>query len=676
MTRILVTSALPYANGDIHIGHLVEYLMTDIYVRARKLAGEDVVYMCASDSHGTPIEVNARKKGVTPEEMVAEYNRRHFEDFSGFGIEFDRFYTTHSDETRVHAERIFTRLTENGMIYKKDVEQYYCEEDQRFLPDRFVKGTCPRCGAEDQYGDSCEKCGATYDPTDLKNSFCVLCQKAPTRRSSVHYFVDLEKARPEIAKWVADERHLHPEMRNWLEVNFLKNELRPWDISRDAPYFGFKIPGETDKFFYVWLDAPVGYIGTTQKYCDENAGRENAGRDFAGYWERGADCRIVHVIGKDITYFHTLFWPAMLHAGGYNLPDRVQIHGFLTVNGEKMSKSRGTSITARTYLKHLDPQFLRFYYASKLGPGPDDLDLNLEEFALRVNAELVNKIANLASRSVALLSKRLEGKTGALDPAAEALAAAAREKVPAILAHYQNFEFARAVREICAIAEVANKYLQDAEPFKLVGAEPEKARAILSSALAFVKSLAILIGPVLPQLKERTEKMFGAPAPWRFADADFALPPSQLTPFDRLVDRVDPAVVAAMIEDTRAQFAPPPGPGDRVTPFKEIIEIDDFGKLDLRVATVLTAVKVEGSDKLLQVTVDLGREQRNIFAGLAQHIDPATLVGRQVVVLANLKPRKMRFGVSEGMILAAEDVDGKLSVLGPVTGLFPGATIS
>ncbi|MBU1070593.1 methionine--tRNA ligase [Myxococcota bacterium] len=670
MSRILVTSALPYANGDIHIGHLVEYLMTDIYVRAMKLAGEDVVYMCASDSHGTPIEVNARKKGMTPEEMVAEYNRRHLEDFTGFGIEFDRFYTTHSDETRIHAERIFSRLTEGGLIYKKDVEQYYCEEDKRFLPDRFVKGTCPRCGAEEQYGDSCEKCGATYDPTDLKDSFCVLCQKHPTRRSSLHYFVDLEKARPEIAKWVADEKHLHPEMRNWLEANFLKNELRPWDISRDAPYFGFRIPGETDKFFYVWLDAPVGYIGTTQKYCDEK------GLDFAGYWEKGADCRIVHVIGKDITYFHTLFWPAMLHTGGYNLPERVQIHGFLTVNGEKMSKSRGTSITARTYLKHLDPQFLRFYYASKLGPGPDDLDLNLEEFALRVNAELVNKIANLASRSVALLSKRLEGKTGEPDPAAAELAASALEKVPSILAHYRNFEFSRAMREICAIAEVANKYLQDAEPFKLVGAEPEKARAILSSALAFVKSLAILIGPVLPLLKERTEKMFQATAPWTFADADFALAPAQLTPFDRLVDRVDPAVVEAMIEDTRAQFAPPPGPGDRVTPFKEIIEIDDFGKLDLRVATVLTAIKVEGSDKLLQVTVDLGREKRNIFAGLAAHIDPATLVGRQVVVLANLKPRKMRFGVSEGMILAAEDIDGKLSVLGPVTELFPGATIS
>jgi len=670
MTRTLVTSALPYANGDIHIGHLVEYLMTDIHVRALRAAGEDVIYMCASDSHGTPIEVNARKKGQTPEEMVAEYNRRHLEDFTGFQIAFDRFYTTHSDETRHHAERIFTRLKEAGLIYKKDVEQYYCEEDKRFLPDRFVKGACPRCGAEDQYGDSCEKCGATYDPTDLKNSFCVLCQKAPTRRSSVHYFVDLEKARPEIAAWVAGDGHLHPEMRHWLEVNFLKNELRPWDISRDAPYFGFKIPGEPDKYFYVWLDAPVGYIGTTQKYCDEK------GLDFAAWWEKGADCRVVHVIGKDITYFHTLFWPAMLHNGGYTLPSRVQIHGFLTVNGEKMSKSRGTSITARTYLKHLDPQFLRFYYASKLGPGPDDLDLNLEELVLRVNAELVNKLANLASRSVALLSKRLEGKTGALDPGAEEILTAARAKVPEIVAHYRAFEFARAVRELCAIAETANKYLQDAEPFKLVAAEPERAREILSAALAFVKGLAILVGPVLPEFQVRCERMFQAPAPWTFADADFTLAPGTLTPFERLVDRVDPAAVAAMVEDTRAQFAPPPGPGDRVPAFKDTIEIDDFGKLDLRVATVLEAKKVEGSDKLLQVTVDLGREQRNIFAGIAAHVDPAWLTGRQVVVLANLKPRKMRFGVSEGMILAAEDVDGKLSPLGPALELFPGATIS
>lgn len=670
MSRMLVTSALPYANGDIHIGHLVEYVMTDIFVRAMRMAGEDVVYMCASDSHGTPIEVNARKKGMTPEEMVAEYNRRHLEDFTAFQIHFDRYYTTHSEETRLHAERIFARLQEAGLIYKKDVEQYYCEKDARFLPDRFVKGACPRCGAPDQYGDSCEKCGATYDPTDLKDPFCVLCREHPHRRSSVHYFVDLEKARPAIAEWVAQEGHLHPEMRNWLEVNFLKNELRPWDVSRDAPYFGFRIPGETDKYFYVWMDAPVGYIGTTQKYCSET------GRDFAGYWERGADCRIVHVIGKDITYFHTLFWPAMLHHGGYNLPSRVQIHGFLTVNGEKMSKSRGTSITARTYLQHLDPQHLRFYYASKIGSGPDDLDLNLEEFVLRVNAELVNKVANLASRSISLLSKRLEGRTGALDPAAADLLAAARAKVPVIVEHYRAFEFARAVREICTLAEAANKYLQDAEPFKLVSSDPERARSILSAALAFVKGLSILLGPVLPQMKEKVEAMFGAAVPWTFSDAAFDLAPQTVGAFDRLVDRVDPAAVNAMVEETRAQFSPEPAPGQRVPEFKPIVEIDDFAKLDLRVATVLDARRVEGSDKLIRVEVDLGREKRTIFAGLAQHVDCASLVGRQVVVLANLKPRKMRFGVSEGMILAAEDIDGRLAVLSPESALFPGAVIS
>lgn len=670
MSCMLVTSALPYANGDIHIGHLVEYIMTDIFVRAMRLAGEDAIYMCASDSHGTPIEVNARKKGMTPEEMVAEYNRRHFEDFTAFQIHFDRYYTTHSEETRVHAERIFARLQQAGFIYKKDVEQYYCEHDGRFLPDRFVKGMCPRCGAPDQYGDSCEKCGATYEPTDLKDPFCVLCHELPQRCSSTHYFVDLEKARPAIAQWVAQDGHLHPEMRTWLEANFLKNELRPWDISRDAPYFGFRIPGESEKYFYVWMDAPVGYIGTTQKYCEE------VGRDFAKYWEHGAACRIVHVIGKDITYFHTLFWPAMLYYGGYNLPSRVQIHGFLTVNGEKMSKSRGTSVTARTYLQHLDPQYLRFYYASKLGPGPDDLDLNLEEFVLRVNAELVNKVANLASRSISLLSKRLEGRTGVLDEHAREMCEDARAKVPIIIELYRTFEFAKAVREICALAEAANKYLQDAEPFKLVASDPEHARAILSTALAFVKSLAILLGPVLPLMKERVEAMFGAIVPWTFADATFDLAPQTVGAFERLIDRVDAVAVQAMVEETRAQFAPEPTPAEKVPEWKPIVEIDDFGKLDLRVATVLHANKVEGSDKLIRVEVDLGREKRTIFAGLAQHVDCASLVGRQVVVLANLKPRKMRFGISEGMILAAEDIHGQLAVLSPVDVLFPGAIIS
>ncbi len=670
MTQTLVTAALPYANGDIHIGHLVEYLMTDMYVRACRLAGENIIYICASDSHGTPIEVNAAKKGITPEQMVAEYNRRHLEDFSGFQIAFDRFYTTHSEETRLHAERIFQRLSEAGLVYKKDVEQFYCEHDHRFLPDRFVKGACPRCAAPEQYGDSCEKCGATYDPTDLKESYCVLCNNPPTRRVSMHYFVDLEKARSPISQWVDGEGHLHSEMQNWLRVNFLKNELRPWDISRDAPYFGFRIPGETDKFFYVWMDAPVGYIGTTQKYCDELK------LDFSSWWERESSTRIIHVIGKDITYFHTLFWPAMLHYGGYRLPERVQIHGFLTVNGEKMSKSRGTSVTARTYLNHLDPQYLRFYYASKLGPGPDDLDMNLEEFVLRVNAELVNKIANLASRSISLLSKRLEGRTGPCDPNARDLVATAAERVPGIINHYRNFEFARAVREICSIAEGANKYLQDTEPFKLVGTDPEKARGILSTALAFVRSLSILLGPVLPEFKKQVEHMFSAPEPWNFADADFQLEPGDILPFERLVDRVDPARVEAMIQETREQNAEPPGPEERVPPFRDIIGIDDFSKLDLRCATVLFARRVEGSDKLLQVEVDLGREKRTIFAGIAAFVDPGTLVGKQVVVLANLKPRKMRFGVSEGMILAAEDPDGNLALLSPSAPLFPGSTIS
>ncbi len=682
MSKTLVTSALPYANGDIHIGHLVEYIQTDIFVRFLRLRGEEVIYMCASDTHGTPIEINARKKGMTPEEMVARYNVEQFEDFSGFQIAFDRFYTTHSPETRGHAERIFHRLREAGLIYEKEVEQFYCEHDARFLPDRFVRGVCPKCKAQDQYGDSCEKCGTTYSPTELIDPACSLCANPPVRKSSKHYFVELEKAREPIAAWVDDETHLHAEIRTWLKKNFLEAELRPWDISRDAPYFGFTIPGETDKYFYVWMDAPVGYIGTTEKYCTEQ------GRDFDGYWERSRTdaepVRVVHVIGKDITYFHTLFWPAMLHYGGYTMPSRVQIHGFLTVNGEKMSKSRGTSVTARTYLAHLDPQYLRFYYASKLNSGIEDLDLNLEEFKHRVDAELVNKVANLASRSISLLHKRLDGVTGEADPAFEEIRREALGSCEQIAAWYGGFEFARVIREVSRIAELANKYLQDTEPFRLVKDEPEKARAILTSALGMLKGLAIWLGPVLPEFKRTIESMLDGGREWTWADLDFSVAPrTTIGAFERLVERVDEKAVEAMIEATRVQFeAAAPPPAVVYDPPKEEITFDDFARVDLRIGTIVTAELVPKANKLLQLTVDIGIGTRNVFAGIRSQFDPAFLVGKKVAVVANLKPRKMKFGVSEAMIVAAENPGtGELALLTPLRDgdadvMIPGAQLS
>ncbi|MBN2724003.1 MAG: methionine--tRNA ligase [Deltaproteobacteria bacterium] len=671
MSKILVTSALPYANGDIHIGHLVEYIQSDIFVRYLKISGENAVYMCASDTHGTPIEINARKQGISPEEMVARFNERHFQDFTGFQIHFDRFYTTHSEETRVHAENIFNKLNKNGLIEIKEVEQYYCDHDKRFLPDRFVKGTCPKCGAEDQYGDNCEKCGATYDTVDVKHPRCSLCGNPPALKNSTHYFVLLEKARDIIEKWVNDKTHLHSEVQAWLTSNFLSGELRPWDISRDSPYFGFKIPGEEDKFFYVWMDAPVGYIGTTQKYCDEN------GLDFNDYWSKESDTKIFHIIGKDITYFHTLFWPAMLAYGEYKMPHRVHIHGFLTVNGEKMSKSRGTSVKASTYLEFLDPQYLRFYYASKLGPTMDDIDLNLEEFRLRVNAELVNKIANLASRSMGIINKKLNSVTGTTDPECSSIVEDAKSRVESISRYYGNFEFSKAIREICIIAENANRYLQDTEPFRYTSSDPEKARRIITSALGLLKGITILIGPVLPEFKKTVEKMLGAPHSWTFRDLDFILPPDiKLGNFERLIERVDEKNIEAMIAKTKEAA---PSVQIPLTPLKDEIAFDDFQKIDLRAGKIIDAQLVKGAGKLLQLTVDIGIEKRNVFAGIKAHFSPEELIGKTVVVCVNLKPRKMKFGISEAMVLACEDPSGHLGLLVPQSGdkgFYPGSQIS
>ncbi len=662
---ILITSALPYANGSIHLGHLVEYIQTDIFVRFLKMTGRDAVYMCADDTHGTPIEINAQRAGMRPEDFIAQYYIEHQRDFADFHIAFDCYYSTNSPENRRHAEYIFERLRQQGHIVTRPVAQYYCEKDARFLPDRFIRGTCPNptCQAEDQYGDVCEVCGSTYNPTDLKNPRCALCHTPPVIRESVHYFFTLSAYETFLRDWVHTPGRLQPEVQHFLDT-WLKEGLRDWDVSRDGPYFGFKIPGEEDKYFYVWLDAPVGYIATTEKFCRES------GRDFDAYWHN-PQAQIYHVIGKDIVYFHTLFWPAMLHGAGYTLPSKVLVHGFLTVNGEKMSKTRGTFINARTYLDHLDPQYLRYYYAAKINGKPEDLDLNLDDFRQRVDAELINKIANLVSRVVPFVNRQFDNRLGQLDAIVQPLIDDIRSRLPRIRDSYERLEFNRAVQEIVAIADIANKYFQDAKPWEVIKQDRSAAQAICTFGANCCRTVAALIKPVLPRYAADVEAILGL-APLTFDDAArFDLQDHTVNAFQRLVERVDPQNVAALLAASAANLeatAPAPTPVRQVVlaPLAPQITYDEFAKVDLRVATVLHAEAVPGADKLLRLRVDIGSEQRTIFAGISQSYRPEDLLGKQVIVVANLQPRKMRFGVSEGMLLAAgpDSADVVLAELG------------
>lgn len=543
---ILVTSALPYANGSIHLGHLVEYIQTDILVRFYKLTGRDAIYLCADDTHGTPIEINARKMGISPEELIARFYEEHQQDFRDFQIAFDEYYTTHSPENYKHATYIFQRLKEQGHIETREVEQLYCEEDRRFLPDRYIRGTCPNCGAPDQYGDVCEACGSTYEPTDLIEPKCALCGNPPVIRRSLHYFFRLRDFESFLRDWIAEPGRVQPEIRRYIE-NWISEGLRDWDISRDGPYFGFKIPGEEDKYFYVWLDAPVGYIATTEKYC------QRVGRNFDEYWHN-PDARIIHVIGKDIVYFHTLFWPAMLKGAGYTLPSRVIVHGFLTVNGEKMSKSRGTFITARTYLNHLDPQYLRYYYAAKLSDRPDDLDLNFDDFVYRVNAELVNKIANLVSRVVPFVRKRFEGRLGHL-PSDETLIDEVFQKARTVLEYYEALQFNRAVESIVDIAELGNKYFQDSAPWSVFKEDPGRAQQICTLTANICAIVAALIKPVLPQYSTKVEGILNLDSLTLRDLSEITVVDHEVGPFETLVERVDPEKIDAMVRASADSYA-------------------------------------------------------------------------------------------------------------------------
>jgi methionyl-tRNA synthetase len=638
---------LPYANAGIHIGHLVEYLYADIWVRYLRLRGEDAIYICADDTHGTPIQVRAMKEGVAPEEIVRRFHAEHTRDFADFGVQFDMYYSTHSEENRRWSERIFQAAKDKGVIARRSVEQMYCPKDQMFLPDRFVRGVCPKCGAKDQYGDVCEVCSSTYPATELKDPGCAICGTPPIRKSSEHLFFELGKLTDRLREWTNSGDHLQSEVKNYVN-HWIEGGLRDWDISRDGPYFGFPIPGEQNKFFYVWLDAPIGYIASTEAWCKAH------GRDVADYWERPGT-EIYHVIGKDILYFHTLFWPAMLMAADLNLPTQVIVHGFLRVGGEKMSKSRGTFINARTYLDHLDPQFLRYYYAAKLSGKLEDLDFVFEDFVNRVNAELVNKIANLASRSISFVHKKLGGKLGRNPDDARTLLADVEKEEAAIADAYARRNLAEVVERICRLAEAGNLYLQHAAPWEALGkGDPERARDICTAAINATKILTVYLKPILPQYAADVEAVLNlAPLTWADAKADLA-PGHAIGEFKHLVQRVERAQVDAIVEASKVA-APAPPQDYTVDPLAAEINLDAFARLDLRVAEVVAATAVEGAKKIVQLTLDLGPlGRRTVYAGIAEHVsDPHTLVGKKMICVANLAPRKMKFGVSEGMILAS-----------------------
>ncbi len=661
--KILVTSALPYANGSPHMGHLVEYIQTDIWVRFQRLRGHNCIFVCASDAHGTPIMLKARELGISPQALTENYSAEFVRDFGDFGIEFDNYYTTHSPENEQLVRHIYTSLRDAGDIYTRTIEQSYDEQEGMFLPDRFVKGTCPRCRSEDQYGDACEVCGATYAPEDLINPVSVLSGTTPVTRASEHYFFRLSAYEKRLRNWMREaklDRNVVAKLEEWFEAG-----LQDWDISRDAPYFGFKIPDTENKYFYVWLDAPVGYLASFRHLCDRTDSLE-----FDDYWAADSDAEVYHFIGKDIMYFHMLFWPAVLEGAGLRTPTSVYAHGFLTIDGQKMSKSRGTFIAARTYLDNLNPEFLRYYYAAKLGPTIEDIDLNLEDFVARVNSDIVGKLVNIASRCAGFITKKFSGRlSGELpDPALFDEFAAAAEPVAA---HFDNREYSKAIRRIMGLADKANRYIDEHKPWVMIKDDATSAdvQAVCTQGINLFRSLMIYLSPVIPVIARDAREFLNEPE-WRWSDTATPLLGATLPKFRPLVTRVESEQVQRMVEQSKAS-APPTEPAEE----HETISIDEVMKLDLRIATIESAVPVDGADKLLALHLDLGDSKRRVFAGIKPAYDPAALQGRQVVVVANLAPRKMRFGVSEGMILAAGPGGEDIFLLSPDDGAKPGMRV-
>ena len=699
--KILVTSALPYANGSIHLGHLVEYIQTDIWVRFQKMQAKDKVaecwYVCADDTHGTPIMLRAEKDGITPEALIERVHGEHSRDFAGFHVAFDNFYSTHSPETQACANEIYARLKDAKLIEKRTIEQYYDPVKQMFLPDRFIKGECPKCGAKDQYGDNCESCGAAYTPNELKNPYSAVSGATPELRNSDHYFFKLssESCQSFLRRWTREPGRLQSEasnkMQEWLGAEG-ENKLTDWDISRDAPYFGFEIPDAPGKYFYVWLDAPIGYMGSFKNLCGKK------GLDFDEYFKPDSKTELYHFIGKDILYFHALFWPAELQHAGYRTPSGLFVHGFLTVDGAKMSKSRGTFITAESYLNTgLNPEWLRYYYAAKLNSTMEDIDLNLDDFVARVNSDLVGKYVNIASRCAGFIGKKFDGKLAATD--AEWLKPL-RHAASDIAAAYEAREFGRALREVMALADAANVFVNDKKPWELAKQEGKETElhAACSEAIEAFRLLTLYLKPVLPKVAEAVEGFLNI-APLAWTDAATPLPAGHaINAYSHLMTRVDPKLITALVEANKTTLAPTaeaPASAHKTekkeekkvtTPAIEAtaeasphISIDDFMKIELRAAKIVDAGHVEGAEKLIRLSLDIGEEKpRQVFAGIKSAYDPALLIGRMTVMVANLAPRKMKFGLSEGMILAASDPEGKtpgIFLLAPDSGAQPGMRV-
>jgi methionyl-tRNA synthetase len=675
--KILVTSALPYANGPIHLGHLVEYIQTDIWVRFQKQRGHACYFVCADDTHGTPIMLKADSLGISPEELIAQVGKEHLADFTAFDVAFDNYHSTHSEENKVFSSLIYERLRAAGHISSRTITQAYDPVKNMFLSDRFIKGECPKCGALDQYGDGCEVCGATYAPTELKNAVSAISGAKPIEKDSVHYFFNLADFTDMLKDWTTATGHLQPEVRNKMG-EWLDGGLQQWDISRDAPYFGFEIPGALGKYFYVWLDAPIGYMASFKNLCDKQ------GLDFDAFWAKDSEAELYHFIGKDIIYFHALFWPAMLSGAEFRTPSAVFAHGFLTVNGEKMSKSRGTFIKARTYLDHLNPEYLRYYFAAKLSAGVDDIDLNFDDFSQRVNSDLVGKVVNIASRCSGFINKRF----------ANMLSATCSEPIlfqdfinanAQIAEFYEAREFGKAMREIMALADKANQYIDEKKPWLIAKEEGRDAELqdVCTMGINLFRLLMIYLKPVTPKLAQGAEQFLNTQLQGWASDVQPLLNHT-LNDFVPLMTRVDIDKIAAIIEDSKENLektvdkhaAVGPVIEKQFEPIAPTIDFNDFAKLDLRIAKIVKADYVEGSDKLLQLTVDIGDETRNILSGIRSAYEPADLEGKLTLVIANLAPRKMRFGISEGMVLAAGPGGQDIWLLNPDAGAVAGLRVN
>ncbi|HDX8589355.1 TPA: methionine--tRNA ligase [Aeromonas dhakensis] len=669
---MLVTCALPYANGSIHLGHMLEHIQADIWVRYQRMRGHQVHFVCADDAHGTPIMLKAQQLGITPEEMIAAVSQEHQADFAGFNISFDNYHSTHSDENRELAELIYGRLQAGGKIKSRTISQLFDPEKSMFLPDRFVKGTCPKCKSPEQYGDNCDSCGATYSPTELIDPKSAVSGATPVMKDSEHFFFDLPQFETWLADWVRGSGAIQEEMANKMQEWF-ESGLQQWDITRDAPYFGFEIPGAPGKYFYVWLDAPIGYMASFKNLCNKRGDI-----DFDSYWKADSKAELYHFIGKDIAYFHCLFWPSMLEGAGFRKPTKVNVHGYVTVNGAKMSKSKGTFIKASTYLNHLDPECLRYYYAAKLNSRIDDLDLNLEDFVQRVNADVVNKLVNLASRNAGFIAKRFDGKLAATCAEPELYAEFANART-VIAEAYESREFSRAIREIMALADKANRYVDDKAPWviaKQEGADAEL-QAVCSVGINLFRVLMAYLKPVMPLLAERAEAFLAETLSWDGIATP--LVDHTVAPFKALFSRIEPAKIDAMIEASKEDLAKEQAPkatGPLVDdPISETITYDDFAKIDLRVALITKAEAVPEADKLLKLQLDIGGETRQVFAGIKSAYNPEGLEGKLTVMVANLAPRKMRFGMSEGMVLAAGPGGKDLWILEPQEGAQPGMRV-